>query len=289
MKSDYIKGILKSEGGQAFICNQEKDHFRNRMIWDGYIQHWLGKDVCARELEQRDYERNEKIVILWPYAPPVSEPFVEFYYNERLIKYAISFFGHNAINVNGSFYNFSHLLNENEVMTPEEFFYRPALGEFAPSPNNGKFEIDPNGRVYLDKFGRNFMRTIHVLRMKGIQVDRLREYFDHQLYTIHATPVNPKKPEKYAEFNYFTRSCSTIIRDGLKVCGLKNISGFLPKDLFINILYTLYSDGQRLGIEWELLQLPQLKVKEAPYSKQTPLMDIINRIHFNQLKIRGVL
>ena len=65
------------------------------------------------------------------------------------------------------------LMNENEIITEEEFFYRPALGEFAPSPNNGKYEILEDGTPYYDKFGRNFMRTIHVLRIEGIDVEKL--------------------------------------------------------------------------------------------------------------------
>ena len=69
--------------------------------------------MFTRELEQYDYENNE-----------------------RLTKYFVSYLGHTAVNVNGSIFNFSHLMNENEIMGKEEYFYRPALSEFAPSPNN---------------------------------------------------------------------------------------------------------------------------------------------------------
>ena len=39
--------------------------------------------------------------------------------------------------------NYSHLRmsGQNESMDEAEYMYRPALGEFAPSPTTGKFEI----------------------------------------------------------------------------------------------------------------------------------------------------
>ena len=48
-----------------------------------------------------------------------------------------------AVNVNGAIFNFSHKINENEVMRNEEYFFRPALGEFAPHPVTGR---DNSGR-----------------------------------------------------------------------------------------------------------------------------------------------
>ena len=75
-------------------------------------------------------------------------------------------------------------------MSIEEYFYRPALGEFAPSPRTGLFEILDDGTAYYDKFGRNFMRTIHVLRVEGINGTRMRSIFDRFLEMIHNTPVN---------------------------------------------------------------------------------------------------
>lgn len=96
--------------------------FEDRLIWKGYLTHWLGQYVCARELIQEDYESRQPIIIMWPDDPPHEEPFVDFYYNERLVKYPASTFGHNAINIEGNIYNFSHLLNENEIMTPRNIF-----------------------------------------------------------------------------------------------------------------------------------------------------------------------
>jgi len=181
------------------------------------------------------------------------------------------------------------LVNENEIMTPYEFLYRPALGEFAPSPNNQKFEILDNGKTYYDKFGRNFMRTIHVLRIQGIDVDKLKAIFDEELNVIHSTPVDPMAPEKYKDFNFFNRSCSTIIRDGLQKYGIKNIGGILPRDLFVNILYSLYTAGTEMGLDWALYKKPQLKVPEAPYSKMTPLINIKNKFYYRLMKANNVI
>ena len=155
MNSKIIKGRLCKKEEKSFIDSSGEPFFEDRLIWEGYITHWLGQNVCARELPQLDYKTDQPIIIMWPDESPPSEPVVDFYYNERLVKYPASLFGHNAININGNIYNFSHLMNENEIITPEEFIYRPALGEFAPSPVNGKFEILDDGRAYYDKFGRN--------------------------------------------------------------------------------------------------------------------------------------
>lgn len=277
-----IRGKLCVEDGKTFIEGSE-NYFADRMIWDGYVSHWAGKRVCARELDQRDYKYNEKIIIMWPDEPEDEEPYVDLYYNERLVKYPASLFGHNAININGNIYNFSHLLNENEIMTPEEFLYRPALGEFAPSPNSDKFEILDDGTAYYDKFGRNFMRTVHVLRIKGIDTHYLSSIYDKELEIIHKTPVNPKKPEKYKDFSFFNRSCSTIIRDGLLKYGFKKLNGVLPRDLFVSVIYNSYKQQEALGIELEQFTMPQLKVPEAPYSKMTPLMNIQHMIQLNKI------
>lgn len=111
-----VTGILTTDNGNHFIQSDDgQRQFENRLIWDGYIQHWKGQLVCAREVPQKDYETGQPIILMWPHQPKPETPYVEIYYNERLVKYPASTFGHNAINVNGEFFNFSHLLNENET------------------------------------------------------------------------------------------------------------------------------------------------------------------------------
>jgi hypothetical protein len=276
---------LTREGERTYLAAPDGSRYLEEdRIWEGYLIHWLGIPVCARYLPQRDYETNRPIVIMWPDNPPAREPFMELYYNERLVKYPASFFGHTAINVNGDIFNYSHLINENEVMTEEEYFYRPALGEFAPSPCSGKFEVLPDGRKYYDKFGRNFMRSIHVVRVQGLDTEALAAFYRAELERIHATPPHPKKPEKYRDFSFFKRSCTTIIRDGLRRLGFTEIAGLFPRDLFVSAAYAL----QRAeGLEVSIFRRPQLRVPEAPPSVITPLLNVKNRFKVRYLKYRN--
>jgi len=247
---------------------------------DIYLDHWKDQSVCGRLLPQRDYEDNLPIVIIWPNVPETETPFVELYYNERLVKYWASSLGHNAINVNGQIFNYSHLLNENEIISAEEYFFRPAVGEFAPSPNNNAFEVLEDGRVHYDKFGRNFMRTIHVVRVEGLDTNHLSQVYCRELEVIHSTKPNPKSPEKYPDFNHFTRSCSTIIRDGLNEIGLKKIKGIFPLDLFVNSAHHFLKTE---GLSTRIYKKSQLKVAEAPPSAMTPLLNFRNRLKQKQL------
>ncbi len=224
--SSVFRGILCREKGKSFILSAGgKKRFASGGIWDGYIKHWLGKRVCAKLLPQRDYESGSQIVLIWPDIKPSREPFFELYYNERLVKYYASTFGHVAINVNNEIFNFSHLINENEIITAGEYFYRPALGEFAPSPITGRFNTKDKDKPYYDKFGRNFMRTIHVVRVEGADTIRLSRILHNEIDIIRSAPVNPEKPEKYPGFKIFSRSCATIIRDSLREIGFKKIYG----------------------------------------------------------------
>jgi len=185
------------------------------------------------------------------------------------VKYPASILGHNAINVNGRIFNFSHLMNENEVITHEEYFYRPALGEFAPSPGHGRFELREDGRAYLDKFGRRFMRTIHALRVFGIDTQRMAGIFDGIMRRVHDTAPRAGRPEKWRDFHPISRNCTTLIRDGLNAYGFEDIQGRFPRDLFVNAAYQL---RRRSDVRAEILTLHQLKVAEAPYSAQAWLI-----------------
>ena len=278
-----VTGILTQDNIASFILDESGDrHFEDRIIWNGYLAHWSGEKVHARELEQHDYENNEPIIIIWPVETRSTEPFVDLYYNERLIKYFVSFLGHTAVNVNGSIFNFSHLMNENEIMEKEEYFYRPALGEFAPSPNNGLFEILEDGRVFYDKFGRNFMRTIHRIRIFGLDTEKMMATLKQSLDVILNTPPNPKEPEKYKDFSIVSNNCATIIRDVFNQCGFPEIKGRFPRDLFVNTTYHLFCHPE---LDVQYAKLPQLFVPEAPMSMVSPLLNFRNYFRKNELRI----
>jgi hypothetical protein len=277
--SKIISGKLIVEGHESFLLDERgKKQFRGKFIWDGYTGHWEGKKLNARVLQQRDYSSGDNIIVMWPADNEEGRGVVELYYNERLVKYPVSLLGHIALNVDGCIFNFSHLINENEIITPEEYFFRPALGEFSPHPETGMYNDTDPERPYLDKFGRQFMRTIHVLRIEGLDNERLMTYCKKQLEIIYATPPDPGKPDKYADFNIFRRSCSTIIRDGFRECGFTGISGVFPRDLFVNMAYFFFRKVKDKKIRTAYYQRKQLKVPEAGFSKMTPLINPLNRL-----------
>jgi hypothetical protein len=277
MEENIYRGILTAKDANAYLLTEKGEKLlEGKKIWSGYLKHFSGLKVCARLLPQRDYETGNQIIIIWPYAEVPEEPFVELYFNERLSKYRTSFLGHLAINVNGEIFNFSHLLIENEIMKHEEYFFRPALGEFAPHPVLGRYNVDDPQRPYYDKFGRLFMRTIHVLKITGLDVKELSQIFHEQLETIKNTPLDAKNSEKYRDFNILTNSCSTIVREGFKKYGFKKIAGMFPRDIFINTSYFFLRQLKDKRIKASRRVLPQLMVDEAAPSVMPPLMNPLN-------------
>lgn len=279
MAGDTIyEGTLRREGGFSYIEGDGGERLlEGHPFWRGYITHFEGRRVRARLLPQRDYETGAPILLVWPREEP-SAPFFELYYNERMVKYPASTFGHIALNINGLVFNYSHLINENEVMTPEEYFYRPALGEFAPHPVTGRFDLSDPARPYYDKFGRSFMRTIHAARVEGADVQALLRNSLHQMRRIHETPVDPRRPHKYAEFSFFRRNCSTIIRDCLREIGFGDVRGILPRDMFICAVSVFLKESRRGRIQLKLYTIPQIMVPDAEPSRLSPLFNPLNGI-----------
>jgi hypothetical protein len=278
-------GILKKENGQTFLRDERGNRrLEGEIIWDGYLAHWNGRQLNARHLSEGDYVTGSPIVLLWPLFedPETKQPYIEIYYSERLVKYRGSRFGHSALNINGTVFNFSYRINENEMIPVEEYFYRPALGPFAPHPIAGRHLDGPGHgeRVYYDNFGRLFMRTIHVLRIEGASLDtkRLFELMKRELDTILQTPSDPEYPNIYKDFHFYKRNCTTLIRDGLREIGFKKMKGIAPRDFFINASYFFHMRGDDLGLSISHSRKKQLKVMEAPYSVPAPLINPINMI-----------
>lgn len=271
MSMGFVRGVLTEENGQTFLRGPDGDHFAGEIIWQGYKTHWMGKALRGRTLAQLDYERNRPIVILWPDEEMSDRLCLDLYYNEKLTHYWESAMGHIAASVGGEIYNYSNALNENEIMTPEEYFYRPALGEFAPDPVKGKINVSDPKRPYFDKFGRLFMRSIHVLRLYGVDLEKVRSGLRRGLDTVHAAPKNPKAPEMYAEFSVLKRSCTTFTRDAMRDAGIA-VSGIMPRDFFVNS--AVYAKHNH--IEHRMFVLPQLKVDEAPHSVPSRLTNPVN-------------
>ena len=275
-------GILRVKGKTTYVemVSGEKI-FENENIWDGYIKHWKNIPVNARRLTQLDYEDDKPIIIMWPDEPKLKKTFVHIYYNERLVKYFDSTLGHLAINVNGKIFNFAKKINENEILTKEEYFYRPALGEFAPSPNTGRQKISVNGKSYFDKFGRNFMRGVHVLHIEGIDTNKLYKILIKELDIIHNTPPKPDDPGNYPDFHAIKRSCTSIVRNGLREYGFKKLKGVLPRDFFVDAAYNFQKEKD---LNVKIYKMPQLIVSECPPSKVTFLFNIKNWFRAKTLK-----
>lgn len=278
LKRDGLSPVLvDSSGGQIFV---------DAIIWNGYLEHWEGMMLNGMILDECDYVTGKQIMLLWPDEPrPVD--YVELYYNERLIKYPMSILGHIAINVNGRIFNFSHLLNECEILTEAEYFYRPALGKFGPSPD-GFFDLSDIQRPYLDKFGRQFMRTIHTARITGIDTVMLDTLLNNKISDIHNTPVDPAKLAYWSGFNKFTNNCTTIIRDTLRGCGLDDISGIFPRDMFISAVWSFSKKVKDRGLTLSVFRREQLAVAEAPPSRVSPLINPVNRVKRSILNRRGI-
>ncbi|MEX0346861.1 MAG: hypothetical protein AB3N20_18205 [Rhizobiaceae bacterium] len=278
-------GILGRDDGADYV--ETDDGSRVLMpegIWEGYIIHWLGQRVRVQRLPQRDYSTGAKILLLAPDKPEPPKPYIELYYNESLPGYVSSMLGHFAINVDGRIFSFSETLNENEEMSVDEFFYRPALGEFSGHPDKLKFNVDDPDRPFYDKFGRRFMRTIHALRIEGLHTDRLTENLRTEIRTIHETPRDHGRPHKYRDFHYVRRSCTSIVRDALRDSGLREVSGVVPRELFLNSAYQVAKLHQSRSLKVQAKLMGQLKVPEKPYSRPNPVLNPVNRLRSPRLR-----
>ena len=277
-------GILGCEEDAVYIKNDEGGRlFLSEPVWGGYLAHWLGQRVRVHRLSQRDYENGALILLLAPDEPAPSPPYIILYYNERLPGYLSSLFGHIAMNVDGRVFSFSEKVYENEEMSVDEYLYRPALGEFSGHPESLTFNLDDAQRPYYYKFGRRFMRTIHALYIEGLDTTRLTELLRTEIEVIHQTPVDPRFPHEYRDFRFFRRNCTTIIRNALRQAGLPEVSGFLPRELFINTAYQVSRPRREDNLKVCASRMEQLKVPEQAYSRPCPILNPMNRLRLTHV------
>ena len=285
----FHKGILTVEKNRVFLKDRNgRKFFADAAVWSGYLKHWESRKLRGVLLPEKDYRSGKQVALLWPESPVPSCPYAELYYNERLPGYFYSYLGHTAINVNGEIFNFSHLINECEVMNEAEYFYRPALGKFSPAPGGGYCADDPE-HPYLDKFGRQFMRTIHVVRITGCSIEPLRAALHLALYKIHATPRDPQRPGVYRDFRMFTNSCTTILRDALRSSGFPGIRGVFPREMYTSAVWNFMRMHERGMLNITVYTRPQLFVDEAPASSMTPLVNPFNIMRRLKLRRKGFL
>jgi hypothetical protein len=278
------RGLLGRDADEVYIENDEGRRVSlSEPVWEGYLTHWLGRRVRVHRLPQCDYESRAPVLLLAPDEPAPPPPYIVLYYNERLTGYLSSLFGHLSINVDGRVFSFSETLNENEEISLDEFLYRPALGEFSGHPETLTFNVDDASQPYYDKFGRRFMRTIHALRIEGLDTVRLTELLRTELTVIYETPMDPRRPHKYRDFHFLHRSCTTIIRNALREVGLREISGLIPRELFLNVAYQMTLHGRLSSLTVSASRMDQLKVPERAYSRPNPILNPMNRLRLSRL------
>ena len=71
MSNTVYTGFLTADETNLFILIRDGSRVlgENR-IWEGYINHWAGQNVCARLLRQKDYENEEPYSKMGPITNP---------------------------------------------------------------------------------------------------------------------------------------------------------------------------------------------------------------------------
>ena len=71
MSNTVLTGFLTADETNLFILIRDGSRVlgENR-IWEGYINHWAGQNVCARLLRQKDYENEEPYSKMGPITNP---------------------------------------------------------------------------------------------------------------------------------------------------------------------------------------------------------------------------
>ena len=71
MSNTIYTGILTVDKTNLFILIRDGSRvFEDNRIWDGYINHWAGQNVCARLLRQKDYGNEEPYSKMGPITNP---------------------------------------------------------------------------------------------------------------------------------------------------------------------------------------------------------------------------
>ena len=164
--------------------------------------------------------------------------------------------------------------NDNESLK-EDLEQKPDKNLTIPEPSQVPEEL-----VWKTE-GEIKMRSIHRIRITGIDTDWIMSELKERLNLIINTPSDPSNIEKYKDFSFFSNNCATIIRDVFHIIGYRKIKGRFPRELFISAAYHL-SNINGLNIEYSFL--PQLKVPEAPLSMVSPILNPLNYFRFNKLR-----
>ena len=234
-------------------------------LWPGY-RVLSGSDVRLRWL--REDRAGARIALLAPAADcPPGPDRVEVYFLHRLREQLVSLFGHLAIAVRGRVWNFSAVLEENEAVSWDEYFYRPQTGPFVR-------HADGHGLARVDRYGRRFMRAADVLSLEGLPAERLADVLDGLLDEVRAAAEKAQDGSSPA-FSSWSRNCAGFIREALNESGVGSFSSHAPRDLFVELAWHFRKRG---GATFR--RVPQLIVPGIlPSSSAVPLLRPANWCH----------
>lgn len=247
MRTDALRGILRWRGpARSTVVLAGGGERRTGVLWPGYAR-FAGTRVLVRPLPVHDAGKPVLLVAPLGDAPPARS--VELYLAERLPRHAMSRFGHVAAWAGGHVFNYSRTWRENEALDWAEFAWRPPLGDYGPERH--------------DYFGRRFMRTLHVLRIDGLDTVRVRASLQAVRERILARPPDPRDPEYAPWVNLAGRNCVALLRLALVEAGLPVFHGLTPRAFFVDAAWRLRRLAGRGVLRLSYRRLPQVVVPEC--------------------------
>ena len=71
MSNTVYTGILTADETNGFLLRRDGSRvLEENHIWDGYINHWAGQNICAYLHRQKDYENEELCSKMGPITNP---------------------------------------------------------------------------------------------------------------------------------------------------------------------------------------------------------------------------
>lgn len=266
------QGVLTCEGGRPVLVSGRERMILPGPFWEGWTA-MLAREVVyfpAADLQP------PCPVILPAEEQADSDDEVEILFLHRLRGQLASLFGHIAIVVRGRVWNFSAVLAENEVLTVDEFYWRPCLPPFLPEEEGCLTVlegVDPDsvsvrteggqqeettcpdnrsakkGGLRVDRYGRRFMRSLDRIKISGLspaQLSNLEKSLTELMERVYkAAPSSCRGESPY--FSAWKMNCAGFVREAFALAGLANFQSHFPRDLFIEIGWHFIRQARQAG------------------------------------------